>query len=421
MTNFTNLSYTLFTIYLQLLGLILTVKCMERMYLKKNGLLIIYLCCSMSLLAQKGNKTIQLLDDKFTYWEKWIGNPHTSVTGLPAGTITGDGMYGVPMGLKDVKGVFKMENLNGEKVLHVSGEIYGGLTTKIQYENYHLQLKYKWGTKKWAPRLDLFKDSGIMFHLAESIEDAFWSVFMMGMEFQIAEGASGDIFLVPNKNFSTRPIADVRADEKQNWNLNAPLTIKGGVNKLDWVNKAENFESPVNQWTTLDLYTIGSSAIYVVNGHVVNAFQNAAIQKPDYSIIPLTKGKIQLQSEGAEIFYKDITIENIVDYPSDLKKAAGFEGTPNWKLGIALFTFFPFSLEEQLAYVKSTGTTFIEGYSFGRAGKALKDSMIMSLSPWGLDKLHQTIQKSRLRMESMYVTGGKTKNEWQRDFEIAKH
>lgn len=385
------------------------------------GQIVVCLCLSFNLFAQKSNKPINLLEGNFTYWDKWMGVPHTSVTGLPAGTPTGDGMNGTPMGLNDVKGVFKMENFNGEKVLHVSGEIYGALTTKTQYENYHLQLKYKFGTKKYAPRLDLYKDSGIMFHLAESIEDAFWSVFMMGMEFQIAEGMSGDMYLVPNKTFSTRPIADVRVDDKKNWNLNAPLAIKGGVNKFDMVNKGENFESPVTEWTTLDLYTIGSSAIYMVNGHVVNAFQNAAIQKPDYSIIPLTKGKIQLQSEGAEIFYKDISIENIADFPADAKKAAGFEGTSNWKLGVALFSFFPFSLEEQLAYVKSTGTTFIEGYSFGRAGAELKDSTILGLSPWGLDKLHQTIQKSHLRMESMYVTGGKTIAEWKRDFEIAKH
>lgn len=391
--------------------------------------MLVYLTACLSLplksiaqtKAKPNSRTINLLDDKLSYWDKWMGVPHHTVQGLPAGTPTGDGMNGTPMGLNDVKGVFKMETINGEKVLHVSGEIYGGLTTKVQYENYHLRLKYKWGTKKWAPRLDIYKDSGIMFHLTDTFDDAFWSVFLMGMEFQIADGSSGDMFLVPNKSFNIRPIADVRVDDNKNWNLNAPLTIKGGINKYDFVNKSENFESPATEWTTLDLYTIGSSAIYMVNGHVVNAFQNSAIQKPDYSIIPLTKGKIQLQSEGAEIFYKDVTIENIIDYPTDIKKAAGFEGASNWKLGIALFTFFPFSLEEQLAYVKSTGTTFIEGYSFGRAGAALKDSTIMSLSPSGLDKLHQTILKSRLRMESMYVTGGKTTKDWIRDFEIGKH
>ena len=34
--------------------------------------------------------------------------------------------------------------------------------------------------------------------------------------------------------------------------------------------------------------------------------------------LPLTKGKIQLQSEGAEVFYRDIKIEPIEEIPADL-------------------------------------------------------------------------------------------------------
>jgi len=33
-------------------------------------------------------------------------------------------------------------------------------------------------------------------------------------------------------------------------------------------------------------------------------------------VIPLTKGKIQLQSEGAELFYKDIKIQAIEKLPA---------------------------------------------------------------------------------------------------------
>ena len=34
--------------------------------------------------------------------------------------------------------------------------------------------------------------------------------------------------------------------------------------------------------------------------------------------IPLTKGKIQIQSEGAEVFYRQIKIQPIVSLPADL-------------------------------------------------------------------------------------------------------
>jgi len=36
------------------------------------------------------------------------------------------------------------------------------------------------------------------------------------------------------------------------------------------------------------------------------------------NIIPLTKGKLQIQSEGAEVFYKEIMIKPLVAVPKEL-------------------------------------------------------------------------------------------------------
>jgi hypothetical protein len=36
--------------------------------------------------------------------------------------------------------------------------------------------------------------------------------------------------------------------------------------------------------------------------------------------LPLTKGKIQIQSEGAEVFYKGIKIQSIDKLPAELLK-----------------------------------------------------------------------------------------------------
>ena len=101
-----------------------------------------------------------LLDDDLSVWETWNGVPHSSVKDLPAGTYQADNLNvggdpSVAMGLNnDVKNVFTMIEQDGEPVLHISGEIYGGLTTKAEFENYHLSLQVKWGDKKWAPRLN---------------------------------------------------------------------------------------------------------------------------------------------------------------------------------------------------------------------------------------------------------------------------
>ena len=297
--------------------------------MKHSAIILLCLLFSVQLFSQNDKKpdgnTINLLNSDLSYWYKWIGVPHTSVTGLPEGTPKGDGMNGIPLGLNDQKEVFKVVDLNGEPVIRVSGEIYGGLTTKKEYENYHFHLQYKWGVKKWAPRLNELRDMGIMFHLTGKNEDAFWSVFMLGIECQISEGTSGDLFLVPDKTMSIRPVADVRIGKGYKWDVHAPLQQLGGfVNDSSNLSRSANFESDSTRWTAMDVYTIGSSAVYLVNGHVVMAFQNAGLQHADKTITPLTKGKIQLQSEGAEAYYKDISIRPISEIPVDIKKAAGF-------------------------------------------------------------------------------------------------
>ncbi len=393
--------------------------------MKKLSLALLCLVLSASLFSQNkkapGVKPINLLDNNLSYWYKWLGVPHTSVKGLPAGTPTGDGMNGTPLGMNDPKNVFSVITLNGEKVLKVTGEIYGGLTTKKEYENYHLHLQYKWGTKKYAPRLTMPRDMGIMFHLTGTNEDAFWSVFMMGLECQISEQTSADLFLVPDKKFTTWPVADVRVGGDTKWDINAPLKVAGGkAGIIRSVKRSENYESDSTKWTTMDLYTIGSTAVYLVNGHVVMAFQNAGLEQADKSITPLTKGKIQLQSEGAEGYYKDITIQQITEIPDDIRKAAGLDLPHTWKLGVALYTFHTFSFPQQLAKADSAGLRYVEGFTFGKAGEGLKDSMIMQLSARGIGKLKNLVNKYGLRMESIYVVGGKTIDAWKKEFEIAK-
>lgn len=94
---------------------------------------------------------------------------------------------------------------------------------------------------------------------------------------------------------------------------------------------------------------------------------------------------------------------------------------PDWKLGVALYTFSNMSFPEQLAYADSASLKYVEGFTFGKAGSELKDSVIMRLSPTGIKQLKQTVDKKGLKMESIYIIGGKKVADWKRDFELAKN
>ncbi|CAA6679346.1 MULTISPECIES: family 16 glycoside hydrolase [unclassified Lentimonas] len=107
-----------------------------------------------------------LLDPELSQFEIWMGVPHASVEDLPVGTYQSENVHnGTPMGLNaDFKNVFSVSIEDGEPVLKVTGEIYGGLTTLEAFENYHLRLQVRWGERKWEPRLDKLRNSGLPYH-----------------------------------------------------------------------------------------------------------------------------------------------------------------------------------------------------------------------------------------------------------------
>jgi hypothetical protein len=105
-----------------------------------------------------------LLDKDLSQWNTYLGFPlpETKISNLPKDA---KGNYTQPIGHdKDERGVFRLTEIDGEPVLHVSGEIYGSIYTQEEFENYHLVLQFKWGSKKWQPRLDLELDSGVLYH-----------------------------------------------------------------------------------------------------------------------------------------------------------------------------------------------------------------------------------------------------------------
>ena len=78
--------------------------------------------------------------------------------------------------------------------------------------------------------------------------------------------------------------------------------------------KFPDAEKPDGEWNTLDLYCFGNTSIHAVNG-VVNMVVNNSRQFEGDKEIPLLKGKIQIQSEGSEVFYRNIKIAPISAIP----------------------------------------------------------------------------------------------------------
>ena len=70
------------------------------------------------------------------------------------------------------------------------------------------------------------------------------------------------------------------------------------------------------QWNTVELIAFGEDAIHIVNGKVVMRLHGPMRIDGDVPA-PVTSGQIILQSEGAEVFYRDIEIRPITAIPSE--------------------------------------------------------------------------------------------------------
>ena len=96
------------------------------------------------------------------------------------------------------------------------------------------------------------------------------------------------------------------------------------------------------------------------------------------------------------------------------------EPAKDWKFGAALWTFHTMNFPESLDKVDSAGLKYIEPNTFHSAGPELKDSIIMRLSPAGIEKLRLMIAAKGLICESIYIVGDSTIISWKKQFDIAK-
>ncbi len=101
-------------------------------------------------------------------------------------------------------------------------------------------------------------------------------------------------------------------------------------------------------------------------------------------------------------------------------KTLSIDPAKDWKFGIALWTFHTVNFPESLDKVDSAGIKYIEPNTFHKAGPELKDSMILQLSPAGIEKLKSLIAQKGLKAESIYIVGDSTLSSWVKQFDIAK-
>jgi hypothetical protein len=222
-----------------------------------------------------------------------------------------------PSGAPTPESLFTVEN--GE--IHVyknaaagSAQPFATLVTKEEYRDYRLSLEYKWGEKKFAPRDNLVRDSGLLYHVHRDRPNH-WPA---SAEAQIQEGDTGDSWAISSQ------VSSFIDPHSKSYTLpeegGVPVTV-GRDGTTERVRHSRVNEYP--GWNKLEVIVRGDRATHIVNG-VVN-MRVADIKSWDAankSWVKLDHGRIGLQAEGAEVSFRNIQIRPLTrddDMPPEPK------------------------------------------------------------------------------------------------------
>lgn len=203
---------------------------------------------------------------------------------------------------RDPQGVIKVE----DGMLHIldvpdkgQRQEFGYVATQKSYSNYHLRFQYRWGEKRFAPRADKKRDSGVVYHVKRD------KVWPSGVELQVQEGDTGDFWLIGGTHMTTT-VASTSENPKRYRKGGTPYTTRPGR----FVPLANSHtQDKRDGWNTVELIVSGDTAVHIVNGEVVNRAERLR----DARGKPLTGGRIVFQVEGAEVYYKNIEIKPVVE------------------------------------------------------------------------------------------------------------
>jgi 3-keto-disaccharide hydrolase len=210
----------------------------------------------------------------FAGWQRYLGKPTVDEA---------------PLGLEnDPRGVFSVVTVDGGPAIRISGEVWGALISDESFCDLRLRADYKWGTEIWPPLN--YRDSGIMYLSTGPLgavnaggpdlsNPPGSGGFMVSLEYQITPTDVGSMTgLGP---ITLTPLGRTVPTESAGWN-HVEILVQAGVvtHRLEGVEVARGRDVTIT-WPE-------------VTGDLP---------------VPLACGKLQIQSEGAEIFFRNVEIQ----------------------------------------------------------------------------------------------------------------
>ena len=198
--------------------------------------------------------------------------------------------------------------------IRVSGQEWGAATSDGEYDHFHLKFEFKWGVAKWPPRLDAPRDSGLLYYAVgpQGAQSGHW---MRSHEFQLQEGDCGDYHSLDGVTVDAH-VGDANQGTWRFFRYDPALPLKTGIAAR--ILKRGDSEKPSGEWNTMEIIADGKTLIHVVNGHEVLRVENSQ-QVVDGKTVPLARGRFQIQSEGAEAYFRNIRVKRLTGLAAEVK------------------------------------------------------------------------------------------------------
>ena len=238
---------------------------------------------------------------------------HSHVTQLFNGNdLSGFYTWLKESGRKDPNNVFSVK----DGMIHISGEGYGYLATGNEYANYQLSVEYRWGNR--TDGSGYVRNSGILLN-AIGPDGGANGTWMTSIECQLAQGCEGDLIVIRGKDEAGNVIPAtitsetvLASDGRTRWKKGGKITPYAG--KQFWWSKhqagfkeildtrgQDDMASPLGEWTLVECICEKDTITIKVNGVTVNQC---------FNVYP-SSGKILLQNEGNEIYFRNVQLRPI--------------------------------------------------------------------------------------------------------------
>lgn len=238
-------------------------------------------------------------------WEVWLGYADTSLTFRPR-TVE-------PLGTSANAGeIFRVVTVDGGPAIRAGGRYWGSLALLEPLADYHLSLEYRYGGLEPGQA----RNNGIVY-FSHGASGGVFGTWMAGVEFQLEHGSNG--MAIPMGN-AMRTRTTIGQDRQVRYPFRVfriggkPIDLANG-NPAYSVEAASQAEKPLGAWNRIDLYVLGNRAVHVVNDVPVMVLEDIAEIGADGVRVPMMRGRIQLQAEGAETFFRNIRVEPIAALP----------------------------------------------------------------------------------------------------------